>query len=116
MFLYEFAVSKGVVDRKNWTKFGQSKKDPPGPNSYTTVVADDVQMQFLSSKDAANEMQPKEKNPFEEGKGVVRCRYCQDAHFSAKCPYKDVGLPIMDNNTNRIPGGDDSMMDGKKVK
>jgi len=110
-------VSKGVIERKNWPKFGQSKKDPPGPNSYTTVVADDVQMQFLSSdKNAGNEMNPDDQNPFkliqQEGKGVVRCRFCQDNHFSAKCPFKDSGLPPMDNITNRIT--DDSLLDGKK--
>jgi translation initiation factor 3 subunit G len=97
-------------------KFGMSKKDPPGPNSYTTVVADDVQMQFLSSDKAGAEVQPDANNPFadaiKEGKGIVRCRYCQDAHFSAKCPYKDVGLPPMDI-ASRI--ADDAIMDGKKV-
>jgi len=112
-------VSKGVVERKKWAKFGLSKKDPPGPNSYTTVVADDVQMQFLSNdKNGMNEMNQDEQNSLEsalkqQGKGVVRCRFCQDNHFSAKCPYKDVGLPPLDNVSSRITG-DDSLMDGKK--
>jgi len=110
-------VSKGVIERKKWPKFGQSKKDPPGPNSATTVVADEVQIQFLSSDKAGGEVTSSEPNPFEamqkEGKGIVRCRYCQDNHFSAKCPYKDVGLPPMDNISSRI--NDDSLMDGKKV-
>jgi translation initiation factor 3 subunit G len=88
-----FSVSKGVVERKKWTKFGQSRRDQPGPNSATTVVGDDVQMQFLSNE----ELEVPEKNPLlsgiGEGKGFVRCRFCQDNHFSAKCPYKDSGLP-----------------------
>jgi len=108
-------VSKGVVERKKWTKFGLSKKDPPGPNSYTTVVADDVQMQFLSNdKNGMNE-NADDQNPLElaknQGKGV-KCRFCQDNHFSAKCPYKDAGLPPMDNINTRV--SDDSGLDGRK--
>lgn len=108
-------VSKGVVERKKWPKFGQSKKDPPGPNGYTTVVGDDIQMQFLSTDKNGVEQNVDETNPLEaaklQGKGV-RCRFCQDNHFSAKCPYKDVGLPPLDNAPSRIM--DDSLMDGKK--
>jgi len=101
-------VSKGVIERKKWTKFGASKRDASGPNAATTVVADDVQMQFLSGKD----QDIPEDNPFskmqQEGKAFVRCRYCQDSHFSAKCPYKDSGLPMSDLviNTNREDGAD----------
>jgi translation initiation factor 3 subunit G len=85
-------VSKGTIQRKKWAKFGASKKDSQGPNSATTVVADEVLMQFLDA--GKDEIQ--EENPFtklaNEGKGFVRCRYCNDNHFSAKCPYKDSGL------------------------
>jgi len=85
-------VSKGQQERRKWTKFGQSKKDGTGPNAATTVIADEVLMQFLAGKDEIPE-----ENPFDkiqkEGKGLVRCRFCQDNHFSAKCPYKDSGLP-----------------------
>jgi len=85
-------VSKGTIQRKKWAKFGQSKRDSQGPNSATTVVADEVLMQFL---DAGKDEIP-EENPFaniaKEGKGFVRCRYCNDSHFSAKCPYKDTGI------------------------
>jgi len=85
-------VSKGQQERRKWTKFGLSKKDGPGPNAATTVIADDVQMQFLAGKDEIPE-----ENPFAkiqaEGKGLVRCRFCHDNHFSAKCPFKDSGIP-----------------------
>jgi len=90
-----------VRDRKRWIKFGQSKRDPSGPNSYTTVVADEVQMQFLAPankesnnlQDATDSMLAKLQQQ-QEGKGLVRCRFCQDNHFSAKCPYKDSGIPM----------------------
>lgn len=99
MIYFCFLVSKGVVERKKWTKFGQSKRDTPGPNGYTTVVADDVQMQFLSMDKNGVESTVDESDPLErakqQGKGIVRCRFCSDNHFSAKCPFKDSGLPPM---------------------
>jgi len=102
-------VSKGTIQRKKWAKFGQSKRDSAGPNSATTVVADEVLMQFL---DAGKE-DVQEENPFAklatEGKGFVRCRYCNDNHFSAKCPYKDSGLSSEFLN----PTKDLSSMDNK---
>lgn len=104
-------VSKGVIERKKWSKYGESKRDAAGPNSATTVVADEVLMQFLDkNQDPVQEVDPmldalKQKGSF------VKCRYCHDNHFSAKCPYKDSGLPadlISINNTK-------DMEDSKKV-
>jgi translation initiation factor 3 subunit G len=90
-------VSKGVIDRKRLTKYGQSKRDPPGPNSATTVVADEVLMQFLTKdQDAIPEVDPLAK--LNEPK-FVKCRYCQENHFTAKCPFKDSGLPPESINT-----------------
>jgi len=111
-------VSKGVIDRKTrWAKFGQSKRDSPGPNSATTVVADEVLMQFLNAKqeDGGEDV----NNPFaklqQEGKGFVKCRYCHDNHFSAKCPYKDVaGLAEMSQVRSSGNVGAD-MDDSKKT-
>jgi len=83
-------VSKGVIERKHWVKFGASKRDAPGPNSATTVVGDPVSMFFLGSKEV--EIQDDFKDLRGDGKGFVRCRFCQENHFSAKCPYKDAGI------------------------
>lgn len=35
--------------KKQWQKFGESKNDAPGVNSATTVVSDEVFMQFLNN-------------------------------------------------------------------
>ncbi|CAL8069978.1 unnamed protein product [Orchesella dallaii] len=112
-------LSKGVIDRKTrWSKFGASKRDAPGPNSATTVVADEVLMQFLNAKNADESGMDDANNPFaklqQEGKGFVKCRYCHDNHFSAKCPYKDVaGLSEISSVVNRnAQMGDDDI---KKV-
>jgi len=98
-------VSKGVIERKRWPKFGASKRDAPGPNSATTVVGDPVSMFFIGSKeqDIQDDLKPLGE------KGMVRCRYCQENHFSAKCPYKDAGIP-----TEFLLSGKD-LMDDKKL-
>jgi translation initiation factor 3 subunit G len=101
-------VSKGVVERKKWTKFGQSKRDPTGPNSYTTVVADEIQMQFLASEKSGMEQVDEIAVPEVR---MVRCRFCQDNHFSAKCPYKDSGLPPLNPIASKIT--DDMLADAK---
>lgn len=100
-------MSQDVIGRKKWAKFGQSKNDSRGPNAYTTVVADDVQMQFLVIDDAGVEQvvgDPSDVAGQLKGKGFVKCRFCQGEHFSAKCPFKDSAT-----------GGDDVFLDGKKV-
>jgi len=102
-------VSKGVIERKHWAKFGASKRDPPGPNSATTVVGDPVSMFFIGSKE------PDSKDDLTDlrgdGKGFVRCRYCQENHFSAKCPYKDAGI-----STEFLLSSKDLAMEDKKVR
>jgi len=82
-------VPKAVAMRKNWKKYGAAKNDPPGPQSATTVVSEEIYMQFLSLKDnKGKEAEQSESKP-SEGKGQVKCRYCKMDHWSLKCPYKD---------------------------
>ena len=83
-----------MLERKRWAKYGASKNDGPGPSAATTILCDEENMQFLSKDlNATPEADPlqqiKEKGAF------VKCRYCQENHFTAKCPYKDSGLELM---------------------
>ncbi|MEQ2305404.1 Eukaryotic translation initiation factor 3 subunit G [Ameca splendens] len=88
-------ASKAVARRKNWKKFGNSERDPPGPNVATTTVSDDVFMTFISSKDDLN-TQDQEEDPMNKLKGqkIVSCRICKGDHWTTRCPYKDTLGPM----------------------
>jgi len=91
-------MSKSVAERKKWAKFGEASNDPPGVNSGTTVVGEEVFMQFLGTKE--EEKQEVSTAPVP----MVKCRYCRGDHWSAKCPHKDLLLPMAEMKESAASG------------
>jgi len=101
-------VPKAIAMRKAWPKFGMSKNDKPGPNPQTTIVAEEIWMQFVANKEEAEKEQ--EQTALDKlkatNKGVVKCRICKEDHWTTQCPYKDTLGPLKDSLTKGMAGED----------
>jgi len=87
-------VSQSIARRKGWKKFGNSANDSPGPNPATTIISEDIFMQFVGNRDEdmSSGVETEDdalKKLQNSGKGMVQCRHCGMDHWSLKCPYKD---------------------------
>jgi len=100
-------VPKIVAERRNnWHKFGMSRDDKAGPNPQTTVVAEEIWMQFVANKDE-NE-KDKETSSLDKladsKRGIVKCRICKEDHWTTQCPYKDTLGPLRESLTGPVEG------------
>lgn len=87
MKLVTEAVEPEVALRRAWKKFGQAANDGPGPNVSSTILGEAVYLK-LSMESDFDKQEVAAQVPVTEAKGV-KCRYCDGAHWSVKCPYKD---------------------------
>ena len=90
-------VSKAVARRKALHKFGMSHNDRQGPDPATTVVSEEINMNFIANKDEADKEMGEESTLDiirKSTKGIVRCRICKDDHWTSNCPYKDTLGPL----------------------
>merc|ERR1712013_175535 len=99
-------VPKVVAERRAWSKFGMSKNDKPGPNPQTTVVAEEIWMQFVANKEESEKEQPDSAldKLKATNRGVVKCRICKEDHWTTQCPYKDTLGPLRESLTGPVEG------------
>jgi len=102
-------VPKSVAQRRNWAKFGMSKGDKPGPNPQTTVVAEEIWMNFVANKDEnqkdeQDDAMSKMKASMGAGQGIVKCRICGGDHWTSQCPYKDTLAPLRESLQGPLDG------------
>ena len=99
-------VPKVIAMRKSWPKFGMSKGNKPGPNPQTTIVAEEIWMQFVANKEEAEKEQQEQsaldKIKASGNKGVVKCRICKEDHWTTQCPYKDTLGPLKESLTTPV--------------
>lgn len=82
-------VKKEIAKRRTIPKFGLAEGDRPGPNSTTTLMGEEVRMQYL------NEKEDESADPNQQGvlnsasNQVVQCRTCGLNHWTLHCPYKN---------------------------
>lgn len=87
-------VSKGILRRKMWKKFGDAVddrgkgKNGEGPDPATTLIADEVFLTLTTNKEnleqSDNDLLKKALGP-----KMVSCRICKGDHWTTKCPFKD---------------------------
>ena len=64
----------------------------------TTVVAEEIWMNFVANKDEAEKEQEQSSLDKLKGvKGVVKCRFCKEDHWTTQCPYKDTLAPLRES-------------------
>lgn len=100
-------VPKSVAKRKVWAKFGDSEHDKPGPNPQTTMVTEDVHMQFVTNK----EEEKASENLLDPLKSMAKCRICNGEHWSVNCPFKGTSMDpskLMETKPATTPSQDSS--------
>ncbi|CAF4341374.1 unnamed protein product, partial [Adineta steineri] len=90
-----------VAERKKWKKFGNAANDPPGINTATTKVDDEITMQFISNKEDNKQDEEKLIKEAVSTLRKVQCRLCKGEHWTTKCPYKDNLQSYMDQSTDK---------------
>lgn len=111
-------VSKSVARRKSLPKFGMSRNDRPGPDPATTVVSEEIMMNFVHNK----EEHEKDKDDIsaiqrlaDSNRGVVKCRICKEDHWTTNCPYKDTLGPLRDSLAGTEKDGEGGATDPAKL-
>ncbi|KAL9058428.1 MAG: hypothetical protein Q9162_001723 [Coniocarpon cinnabarinum] len=107
-------VNPRIAERRHWSKFGLSAKDPAGPQSDTTSVGENIELNLkvgFKGGDAGEkgevekemqDLQDKQKAALATAR--VKCRICSGEHFTARCPFKGTMAPEGEMNAPDATG------------
>ena len=87
-------ISKNVLERREWSKFGVSKGLDPGPDSASTSYkCDEVFFEFIDKNRIYDDTVTDNLGGVNISSGSsnkkIKCKYCGGAHWSMKCTNKD---------------------------
>jgi translation initiation factor 3 subunit G len=115
-------VNPRVAERRAWAKFGDSVRDGAGPQSQTTTVGEDIQLnprQGFKSGEAAEKEQVGAAELAKQAankSATVKCRLCNGDHFTARCPFKGSLAPDGDPGSGLAPADDPTAPEGASMK
>ena len=74
----------------------------------TTVVAEEIWMNFVANKDESEKDNENDtvKDKLAKLKGVVKCRFCKEDHWTTQCPYKDTLGPLRESLVGPMDDGE----------
>ena len=94
-------VSREIASRRQWKKFGEAKDHPPGPNTKTTLIGEEVFLRLAQNKNWDIEEKADSIMKADKVK-TITCRHCQGAHWTSKCPLKDM-MSLMETSDSKSP-------------
>ncbi|KAM0683309.1 Eukaryotic translation initiation factor 3 subunit G [Mitosporidium daphniae] len=95
-------VSEIIASRRSWTKFGEARSHPPGPNTKTTLLGEPVFLYLAAGKDFELEESGQSTILKLEQSKSITCRYCEGSHWTRQCPYKDRFVEAAEDSKSSI--------------
>jgi translation initiation factor 3 subunit G len=97
-------VDPRVAERKHWSKFGQEKGKPQGPQTDTTSIAENISFRPVANWKASTEDKSEvEKKKANLKDAKIKCRICSGDHWTTKCPFKDTMAPEGEAGAAEMP-------------
>ena len=106
-------VTKAMLARKKWAKFGDAQRYKPGDESMTAVSIEEI---FLERARATPKSESEKSGDAlaamasTGNTSLLVCRICgkKGDHWTAKCPYKDLAaMNTLGLGSEKPPGDDD---------
>jgi translation initiation factor 3 subunit G len=77
-----------IAARRKWVKYGDCKGLPPGPDSQSTTLGENILLNLTHNSNSLEDAEDNVRKAALANSKIV-CRLCQGEHLTAKCPFKD---------------------------